>query len=113
MFVEEKRQGEVTETATLTDEQRALLKAADLIEEHGHVQGRYGNERVGFCILGALHMAVGIKSPDSVPDDPVVAAAVNKYLATAIKARADDWNDSHSKDEVVAKLRAVALMPRG
>jgi hypothetical protein len=97
--------------AVLTDEQKCLLKAADLIEEHGHQKGCYGDAGIGHCVLGALHWAVGVQHPDTVQDHPIVSLAIRNYLAPAINEHAASWNDDpfRTKEEVVAKLRAVAF----
>jgi hypothetical protein len=34
-----------------------LVGARELIAEHGWVRGNYGDRNVGFCALGALHVA--------------------------------------------------------
>jgi hypothetical protein len=41
-----------------------LLRAADLIEEHGHLKYRLGNPDEGMCANGAIYWAVEKYIPD-------------------------------------------------
>ena len=105
MFVEHKEAGE--STPVLDDASRLLLRAAALIEERGWCQGAYfSGERL--CAMGALHMASGGRIGDAFTAVGSVAIErLWKKLPTVIP----DWNDrpGRTKEEVVAKLRAVAL----
>lgn len=43
----------------------ALVTAKDLIQKHGWVQGHLGNERVGFCVVGAIEHSAMIHDVSS------------------------------------------------
>lgn len=42
----------------MQDSRTVLLQAADLIEQHGHLKGLYGNPDEGFCVSGAIWYAI-------------------------------------------------------
>lgn len=114
MFLEtEKRpQGEPSreQQSPLADWAKALLKGAALIEERGWCQGDYQSEG-RLCVLGAIKVAVG-KEPDGDEDtDPIVFRAKKAMCASVGIGLIHEWNDdpARTKEEVVAKLRAVAL----
>jgi hypothetical protein len=86
-------------------------RAAQLIEEHGHVKGEYGAPTEGFCLAGALIWAsedVGSRSR---------ACALNVRLSATLMRRVGmtgiDWNDRPERTaaEVVAFLREFTVMP--
>lgn len=91
----------------LDDASKLLLKAAALIESKGLCKGQY-TERDRYCVFGALDASAGF-----FPGDGVFASC--SALDEAILRFGDavgsiaGWNDDHTKEEVVAKLRSVAL----
>lgn len=107
MFVEEKSKGEVKE---LDEPSKALLKAAALIEKHGWCQNHYSSADGRLCILGAVKAALGIPVGDEEDVNPIAEKACERIFDN-VGVRAHFWNDraGRTQDEVVAKLRAVAL----
>jgi hypothetical protein len=77
--------------------QHALLDAADRIEKHGWVRCEWGNERRGYCVLGALRGA---------PQSLEAEYELNSYLGMP----AHWWNDGpgRTKGEVLFALRDCA-----
>ena len=105
MFTTEKAPGELHERPhrEICEEGRLLLKAADLIEADGWWDGSLESAH-GHCAWTAIAQAGGS-----------VAGGweAGMRFASAIGVDGIDkiyaWNDARTKDEVVAKLRAVAL----
>lgn len=110
MFVEHKEAVEITEQpAKLLEWQTLMLKAAGILEDRGWCQNDY---RVGerLCLLGALKVAAGVPPEDGHYHDAVGVACLQ--LSSSIGHWCvHGWNDElgRTQDEVVAKLRAVAL----
>jgi len=91
-------------------EQTSLRRAADLIEEHGWVQGEYGNKRKGYCVIGAL----GREALPMTYHDAVVrldAALPDTFPEkTSRFQRLVEWNDTpgRTRDEVLQLFRKAA-----
>lgn len=85
--------------------QEILSAAADLIEEHGWVQGEYGDEEYGFCAMGAVYVAASYSATDRDRGN-----AVNRLAASVGYNAVVYWNDSiaQSKEEVITALRKAA-----
>jgi hypothetical protein len=83
-----------------------LSAAADLIEEYGWVQGKYGDEEIGFCAMGAVYMYVA--AAGNATDDGSVA--VNRLAVSLGYNSVAYWNDNiaQSKEEVITALRKAA-----
>jgi hypothetical protein len=105
----------------LDEASKLLLKAADLIEDHGFVQNRIGRgEGDGFCVAHAMARAFGgddlyeshayKRLRRSLGMGPYESHAY-KRLHRSLGMGPSIWNDEpgRTKEEVVAKLRAVAL----
>lgn len=98
--------------AQLDEPAKRLLRAADLIEGSGLWCGRgYSG---GYCILTALIAADGRRSVLGPEGDTafyrvMAAIGITRERVDGGCRQLYDWNDAHSKDEVVAKLRAAAL----
>lgn len=95
--------------AELDEGSRVLLRAAELIEQHGWVQGSAGEGHGhGFCVDHALVSAVGELAPTCLwsADHPSY-----RRLYRAVGMGPSIWNDQpgRTKRDVLAKLRAVAL----
>ena len=74
---------------------KALLKAAAYIEKHGHCKGEAEDAQGRVCIIGALlHIGAGW-------------TGAWKVLRAEIGA-IGEFNDTHTKAQVLAKLREVA-----
>ena len=77
-------------------------RAAELIREHGWVQGRFGDNRSGYCIYGALNTAFTAKPRScSLPAEVWNLLPIRSILS---------WNDDQSRtvDEVLAVLDEAA-----
>lgn len=110
----------------MTDEPtnaEAFTEAARLIDTYGWRQGRNGDRDTGFCVAGALVVAVGLPEGGGYLDYPVEVARwtylctmASDKLAKTVDAspiRAKDvttWNDQpgRTKEEVIAFLRELA-----
>lgn len=79
------------------------LKAAELIEQHGWAQGDYqcGGR---LCLIGALR-AAACGNPWDVNADITIGPALMQMGFEPGTSQAWEWNDKHTKDEVLAKLR--------
>lgn len=100
MFVEQKEFGEVRE---LSGWQRVLLKAADVIEKYGHAKRCYSPLANGERCAGLAIVAAHGQTDDHEEAVARLQKAVGGYITL--------WNDEPERtaDEVIAKLRAVAL----
>jgi len=90
----------------LDDAAKLLLKAAVLIEERGWCQHEAKDTEGRLCVHGALYYA----NNESVND--LLRASADRFDASLPpNMLTPQWNDMpcRIKDEVVAKLRAVAL----
>lgn len=98
MFVEEKAKGEVKE---LDEASQILMDAAALIEKHGFWKNGSGLD--GRCAMLAIaYIAKGRSYTEA-------RLRFTKAIGGSDVRDIYSWNDAHSKDEVIAKLRAVAL----
>lgn len=103
MFIEpEKREAWTTRenTHTLDEASKLLLKAAALIEERGWCQGSMLSPS-GYCALGAIGVAGDYRD--------IAYKARDKF--SAVVGSVATWNDwpGRTKEEVIAKLRSVAI----
>lgn len=80
------------------------MKAYEVIQKYGWLQGDYGNKKDGFCIIGALRYAgswirlsTKVGTALGVPADPIMQGYVS------------DWNDNptRTKRQVIALLKKV------
>lgn len=100
--------------AELDEPSRLLLKAAALIEERGHHKGSYSASNGMVCFRGALNIAA-CGDPVGIPNAPGADEASIRFLQTLRREGWGlgwlEWNDApdRTRDEVVAKMRAVAL----
>ena len=92
------------DVSRLDDAGEVLLKAAEIIEERGWCQNALSNG-TGFCAVGALGMASRERGGQGFTE------AWARLEANVLGLNVADWNDNpfRTKEEVVAKLRAVAL----
>lgn len=84
--------------------------AASLIEEYGWVQGRFGNQVIGFCMIGAISYTFIPKHSDAY--NPLLYAT--GWNGVGHKSSISIWNDTpgRTKEEVIAKLHEVASQLR-
>lgn len=99
--------------AELDDTSKLLLKAAAAIEESGHRQYDLGAPSRGFCVLGGMayiEYGSAISIAQGKDWTPAMSRAMSR-LSCSVGGCAVAWNNAEerTKDEVVAKLRAVAL----
>lgn len=96
--------------AALDEPAKLLLRAADVIEAQGWCQKFVGSRDGKVCLEGALMVAYG-KSPTELIEASRVPMEASRRVRRAVGTDAFRWNDEkgRTKDEVVAKLRAVAL----
>lgn len=109
MFVEHKEAGELTrELQTLEPWRELMLKAADLIEKHGHAKGSYTDARGGYCFMGALHVA---ETGDTMGTNGLSSEACHRVMKHIGSRGFIDWNDAPERTgaEVVGIMRRVAL----
>lgn len=78
-----------------------LYRAADLIEKEGWARGHMTGPRGGYCMLGAMRVAETGSPYDSSPE-------VRKAIKALHLESVTRWNDRHSKDDVLRKLRRTA-----
>lgn len=88
--------------------QEVCAKAAELIRQHGWMQGRFGDKRNGYCLQGALNFAYdgrprGCRVPLEVVD------LIGVHLPPSRWGNYVAWNDDPSRtiDEVLAVLDAA------
>lgn len=83
---------------------------AALIEEHGHMTGDSGDEQKGWSIHGAVGEAARRATGSHAKDDPASRVlrdeAARKIMATHERTEFE-VNDSATKDEAVAAMRAA------
>lgn len=106
MFVKHKEAGEPSRESgvkPLDDVSKLLLKGAAIIVERGHDQSHLGEGPNGErCALCSLIEADGNRFSRTYED-------AKARLRGAVGESITDWNNQSTKEEVVAKLRAVAL----
>lgn len=104
------------------DRRHVFLTAAALIEEHGHLKGRMGSRRSGYCLLGAVARAA-FRTTNPVNPTPSDAWRQIHHLLglplihSTITVPADvdvtpaaRWNDQPQRkpEEVTRALRRLA-----
>jgi hypothetical protein len=89
--------------AELDDVSKALLAAADYIDKNGWIQEYLGSDVGPVCALGGIYYA-------NYGRTGIYCDAAGRVMES-VGGRLDSWNDQpgRTKDEVVSKLRAVAL----
>lgn len=96
------------------DAKQALAAAADLIEQKGWLQGSYGSDRIGYCILGAINAVTDSWSSDEgFATDMAACELLDDILERAHGEGSGTvaiWNDhpGRTKDEVLQLLRHAA-----
>lgn len=100
-----------------------FTEAAGLIERHGHLQGAFGNPRMGFCVAGAVYYALTGKergTSRTLPMDPmrdryvdllyVVAGALPVWFGQSGTRGVSEWSDvsGRTAEEAVGLLLALA-----
>jgi hypothetical protein len=110
MFVETKREGEAPVVVAPNPIRDFLLEAAEIIEQKGHCIGSLGCEQIGYCIVGAMSVVAKVNS-NSV--DGLLLGEIWHAVQSTIGTRDFGvWNDSHTKEEAIAALRAAAHKSR-
>jgi hypothetical protein len=95
-----------------------LLKAADVIEARGWIQGAYAHTD-GVCALGAIAVAVGIgTSTAAIITNRTCCKVVEdfeRWLGLADNADVTGWNDEDDRtaEQVTAVLRECAAALTG
>lgn len=84
--------------------QEVLLRAADLLEKRGWIQGAIGDSRHGYCVWGAVHAAAHRKR--SRTDDAIWR--LRHFIPDEFETY---WNDQpgQTAENVIATLRRAAL----
>jgi hypothetical protein len=88
---------------------RTILKAADLLRKNGWTRGSYWNSPLGFCVMGAIYMAITGKRT-GVPDNHPAIMRVCRHLGVCDHSGVISWNDSQfdSAEMAIAMLEAAA-----
>jgi hypothetical protein len=112
MFVEEKRQGEITTKYDEETWRQVLSAAADFLETRlgGWCQGCLMDCMGQVCMLGAITMAPQTwRIPMGLRDSQVRSQAQQK-MSKFLGMLAHRWNDEpgRTKEEVITALRACA-----
>lgn len=95
--------------AKLDAPSKLLLKAAALIEKHGHCQTGSGQDEDGrMCVLVAIARIPGKEGAHNTAVDRLTAAVPHVRPRGCLHQVAL-WSDRTPTAEVLAKLRAVAL----
>lgn len=93
-----------------TEVQQTLLDAAALIEKHGHLKFDMGNTAKGFCISGAI--AIAVKGDASLWMESMGAINIFLHKTPGNHYRLDviRWNNALERtgDEVIAVLKDTA-----
>lgn len=97
--------------AELDAASKILLKAAAVIEERGLAKGERCNAKGAMCVHGAIAFAAHGDPHAWEQDDGRLAVTRMVEAVDPGCGGAAQWNNARerTKDEVVAKLRAVAL----
>lgn len=89
--------------------QELLLKAADILEEKGWIQGALGFEKKGYCAFGAM-LSACLKGNDNLDEATEKFANALNPNAVHHDSAIFQWNDGtgQTKENVVSKMREVA-----
>lgn len=76
------------------------MKPSELIRKYGWIQGRLGDEKQGFCLIGSIRHACG--SINNLQE------VINK-LQTKIGTSLITWNDTmgRTKEDVIILLESI------
>ncbi len=93
-----------------------LMKAADLLEKHGHIKHLRGNLVDGMCALGALQEAQGANdryswdTPLTMEAARIVMGMVGSWSYQAAHATLAEWNNRPERtgQEVIDAFRKAA-----
>lgn len=93
--------------AHLSDVSKTILKAADLIEEKGWIQGRWASSH-GYCMRGAVYGVFNNGGAFGDTPTPILG-----YMESRMPPGQDcmKFNDTpgRTKEEVVSRMRSIAL----
>lgn len=97
----------------LDEASKVLLRAADYIEEHGWCQNEMHTLDGSACLEGAIQYAISgrlMRFDEGLESANLFCDALTR-IDLAVDRPAFKWNDApgRTKEEVVAKLREVAL----
>jgi hypothetical protein len=92
---------------------QVLLDAADAIDKFGWVQGRRGDEVVGFCADGAIRYALFGKSHRSHPTGHLWNETIKAFASWCAVMYVHDYNDLWwmTKESITSALRSCARQP--
>ncbi len=95
--------------APLAPERRVLLKAADILREHGWCQGTIRDRQGRRCAVGAILMAdLMVGAAFALPRSPYADLAMRKMLPDQ---GVSTWNDEPGRtvEEVIEAMERAAL----
>jgi hypothetical protein len=92
-----------------------LMKAADLLEKHGHIKHLRGDLKSGMCFLGAIEAAQGrskswVDTPLTYEASRVVVKALNLTAGHDDRVVMANWNNEPKRtaQEVIDAMRLAA-----
>lgn len=107
----------------LTQAQKDLLRAAEIIEERGHCKAMLEDELGRVCLVGAIHCA-GLEGPEGSWERVWTALSVitrgivgedidSSRLIDPSRVRLVRWNNApeRTQQQVIDRLREVAFLP--
>ena len=80
-------------------EGRLISRGLEVLEQHGWTQGHYGNERDGFCMVGALYRALREEglTDEFFPWQGPLAQTLRHLRAQTGIANIAMWNDEEGR----------------
>lgn len=90
--------------------QEILLRAADILEEHGWVQGQIGYDGEGYCAFGAMIKALATVNHMGLDDAMMKLGNAVATIGSPFDSAIFRWNDreDRTKEQVISKMREVA-----
>jgi hypothetical protein len=110
MFIDEKRQGEITVEPAIEPWRQILLNAADLIDRHGWCRKTAQNAKGNICAQQAIFLAVVENGkPFEEPLNIILWRGVTHSFGSFIQERVVVFNDgAKNVEEVTSALRKCA-----
>lgn len=91
---------------TLNPAKDILLRAADLLEKHGHIKDRLGNPSIGMCANGAIWYAVKEETESYLAG----VNALSTHLGLHNFMLIPEWNNAPERtaEEVITAMKEAA-----
>lgn len=94
---------------TKANECTIIKRAVEILNDKGWIQGSYGGDKIGYCLIGALHTAAYGMDSDLYYETYSKVARFLTIDNNVTEQSLPRWNDTEgrTKEEVIAALEGA------